>query len=119
MIGQPVFTYMEAYDYPTMALNMQQFRKELALYVNNPNRQIICDIYQIWDGSQVYVYNDRENDWEEDIEDIEWEDCCQTGSYEWNESVRLVGINSYEVDPWTTPILTNECLSCMVDMSMV
>lgn len=104
MIGQPVFTSDEAYDYHTMALNMRNFTEELVMYVNNPERKIICDIFQIWDGSYIYLYKDKDDviEWDEDIE--------------WNADANLVSIGTYDVDPWTTPILTNECLSCYVNL---
>ena len=96
MIGQPVFKYMEVFDYYNMRLNMQLFREELISYVNQPNRQVLCDIYQLWDGTQVYMYNDRDDD----VSAIEWDD----------EEVTC----GYSADPWTTPILTNDSLSCFV-----
>lgn len=93
MIGIPVFNLEGAYDYAAMSDNMQQFRKELMLHVNKPERQVLCDIFETLDGCQVYLYNDYDN-------------------IEWDEETKLVCIDSYQVDPWTTPILTNEDLSC-------
>lgn len=98
MIGFPVFNHEGSYDYTAMSNNMQKFRKELMLHLNNPERQVLCDIFETFDGCQVYLYNDYDN-------------------IEWDEETKLVCIDSYQSDPWTTPILTNEDLSCMVHMN--